>query len=581
MFTSTNAVSLRRKYAFNLKIMLAKHFILLKLMFVGLFIVVASCEEKEETVVTEPDDSPQATLLDKIKASDSLKVISQVIEALDKEATDQLSAVLNGTTDYTLFAPIDDSDTPLVLPLDSDTGAPVFTEEEASLWRAIIRYHLVPGVIKSGDLQNGQTLTTVLGETITINTGNGVFISDATEEDARVVRADVLAKNGIIHFIDKVLVPQPVVDRPEPPQPEANGIREALASDPTLSTFLEAIELFGVDEVFFLKSENGRSNINEATIFAPNNDAFTSLFATLGDNYNSLADFDTPEEKQLWQQALRYHIVPEVRLSTSFTEDNEPLETLLDENLTVGTQTADIQVRDSQSAGLIVGKDKAAGDNIIHTISIVLRPQAFYTAFPVETTNGDTRNMPALFKTRPELSTLVAAIEKVKLSFEYPPGLYDINISTYFAPNNAAFDSLFVTLGDDYNSLDDFDTEVELQTLTNILLHQHSSSYLCYERMLGEGRSTVYPARLINPQVPLAPDRRNELVTAGDASAPVVTIVDYVYRVAGIVEADIVLDRSVPACAEGNTDFVGFTSIVHITDLVLLKPGFLTPNEPD
>ena len=580
MFTSTNAVSLRRKYAFNLKIMLTKHFILLKLMFVGLFIVVVSCEEKEEPVVTEPDDSPQATLLDKIKASDSLKVISKVIEALDREATDQLSAVLNGTTDYTLFAPIDGSDTPLMLAVDSDTGAPVFTEEEASLWRAIIRYHLVLGVIKSGDLQNGQTLTTVLGETFTINTGNGVFISDATEEDTRVVRADVLAQNGIIHFIDKVLVPQPVVDRPKPPQPEANGIREALASDSTLSTFLEAIELFGVEEVFFLKSENGRSNVNEATIFAPNNDAFTALFAELGDDYNSLTDFDTPEEKTLWQQALRYHIVPKVRLSTSFTEDNEPLNTLLDENITVGTQTADIQMRDGQSAGLIIKKDKVAGDNIIHTINIVLRPQAFYTAFPLETTNGGTGNMPALFKTRPELSTLVAAIEKVNLS-EYPLGFNDSDISTYFAPNNDAFDSLFAILGDEYNSLDDFDTEAELQTLANILLHQHSSSYLCYERLVEEGKSLVYPSRLINPKVPRAPDRRNEIVTVGDASDPMVIIRDDVFRVARIVEADIVLDKSVPACAEGVTGIVGSTSIVHITDLVLLKRVFLTPNDPE
>lgn len=549
-------------------------------MFVGLFIVVASCEEKEEPLVAEPDDSSSATLLDKIKASDSLKVISKVIEALDKETADQLSAVLNGTTDYTLFAPSDGSDTPLVLETDSDTGAPVLTEEEATLWRDIIRYHLVPGVIKSGNWQNGQTLTTVLGETITISTGNGVFVSDATEEDARVVRADVLAQNGIIHFIDKVLVPPPVVDRPQPPQPQANGIREALALDPTLSTFLEAIETFGVDEVFFLKSENGRSNVNGVTIFAPNNDAFTALFAELEDDYNSLTDFDTPEEKTLWQQALRYHIVPKVRLSTSFTEDNKPLNTLLDENITVGIQTADIQVRDSQSAGLIIEKDKIAGDNIIHTLNIVLRPQGFYTEFSLETTNGGTRNMPTLFKTRPELSTLVAAIEKVNLS-EYPLGFNDSDINTYFAPNNDAFDSLFAILGDEYNSLDDFDTEAELQTLANILLHQHSSSYLCYERLVEEGQSLIYPSRLINPKVPRAPDRRNEIVTVGDASDPMVIIRDDVSRIASIVEADIVLDKSVSACAEGVTGTVGNTSIVHITDLVLLKRVFLTPNDPE
>ena len=562
--------------------MLKKRFYsLLSLPVIALVVLFASCKESgEDPMVPDPDNPVQATLLDKIKASDSLKVFNRIIKTLDKDATDKLSAVLNGTTNYTLFAPIDEAEAPLPIATDPATGAPVFTEAEATLWRAIVQYHLVAGsVLKSTDLTDGQTLTTVLGETITIRLDNGVFLSDATEADGQVVRADVLAKNGVIHFIDKVLVPQQVVDRPQ-----SNGVREALAANPELSTFLEAIERFEVDkELFFTEgSENGRAEISAATIFAPNNAAFTALFAALGEDYNSLADFKTAEEKQLWQQALRYHVSPTAaRLAASFTTDGEQLATLLDESLTVGNQTANVEVRDSQVGGVVVGADKVADSNVIHTINQVLRPQAFYTKFPLPKINGDTRNMPAFFKTRPELSTLVAAIEKVKLSFEYPPGLYDINISTYFAPNNAAFDSLFVTLGDEYNSLDDFDTEVELQTLTNILLHQHSSSYLCYKRMLKEGSSTVYLARLINPQVPRAPDRRNELVTAGDASAPVVTIVDYVYQVAGIVEADIVLDRSVLACAEGNTDFVGFTSIVHITDLVLLKPGFLTPNEPD
>ena len=565
--------------------MLKKRFYsLLSLPVIAFVVLFASCKESGEgPMVPDPDNPVQTTLLDKIKASDSLKVFNKIIETLDKDATDKLSAVLNGTTNYTLFAPIDEAEAPWPIETDPATGAPVFTESEADLWQAIVRYHLVAGsVLKSTDLTDGQTLTTVLGETITIRLGGGVFVSDATEEDAQVVRADVLAKNGVIHFIDKVLVPQQVVDRPQ-----SNGVREALAADPELSTFLEAIERFEVDkELFFTEGgENGRSQISAATIFAPNNAAFTSLFAALGEDYNSLADFKTTEEKQLWQQTLRYHVSPTAaRLAASFTTDGEQLATLLDESLTVGTQTANVEVRDSQAGGVVVGADKVADSHVIHTINQVLRPQAFYTKFPLPKINGDTRNMPAFFRTRPELSTLVAAIEKVKLSFEYPPdgnGNGDIDISTYFAPNDDAFDSLFVTLGDDYNSLDDFDTEVELQTLTNILLHQHSSSYLCYERMLKEGSSTVYPARLINPQVPRAPDRRNELVTAGDASAPVVTIVDYVYRVARIVEADIVLDRSVPACAEGNTDFVGFTSIVHITDLVLLKPGFLTPNEPD
>ena len=55
-------------------------------------------------------------------------------------------------------------------------------------------------------------IKTVQEENITIKLDNGVFVDDPTEVDAKVVIADVEASNGIVHVIDKVLLPQAIID---------------------------------------------------------------------------------------------------------------------------------------------------------------------------------------------------------------------------------------------------------------------------------------------------------------------------------------------------------------------------------
>jgi uncharacterized surface protein with fasciclin (FAS1) repeats len=59
---------------------------------------------------------------------------------------------------------------------------------------AILRYHVVPGRVAAADILSSQTLKTASGQ-------------DLPTEDLGVVRADVPAGNGIIHVVDKVLLP--------------------------------------------------------------------------------------------------------------------------------------------------------------------------------------------------------------------------------------------------------------------------------------------------------------------------------------------------------------------------------------
>jgi uncharacterized surface protein with fasciclin (FAS1) repeats len=67
---------------------------------------------------------------------------------------------------------------------------------------AVLTYHVVPGKVMSTDLKDGMMVKTVQGENLTINTTMGPMVNDA-----KIVQADIVTKNGVIHAIDAVLMP--------------------------------------------------------------------------------------------------------------------------------------------------------------------------------------------------------------------------------------------------------------------------------------------------------------------------------------------------------------------------------------
>lgn len=65
----------------------------------------------------------------------------------------------------------------------------------------ILTYHVVPGKVLSSDLKEGE-VTTVEGSSVKISLSDGVKVNDA-----KVTQADIEASNGVIHVIDKVILP--------------------------------------------------------------------------------------------------------------------------------------------------------------------------------------------------------------------------------------------------------------------------------------------------------------------------------------------------------------------------------------
>jgi uncharacterized surface protein with fasciclin (FAS1) repeats len=123
----------------------------------------------------------------------SFKTLVAAVTAAD------LVTTLSGTGPFTVFAPLDTA----FAALPAGTVESLVQPENKGKLSGILTYHVVAGKVLSTDLSDGMKAATVNGAEITINIKDGkVFVNDA-----EVVMADVLTDNGVIHVINKVIMP--------------------------------------------------------------------------------------------------------------------------------------------------------------------------------------------------------------------------------------------------------------------------------------------------------------------------------------------------------------------------------------
>jgi len=117
----------------------------------------------------------------------------------------ELAATLQGDGPFTVFAPTDDAFAEAGIDLSA-----LDNEEGKALLTDILLYHVVSGAVPSSAVTDGLVAAAVNGDDLTFTVGDGVMVNDAN-----VVLADVPASNGVIHVIDKVLMPPAEVDTSE------------------------------------------------------------------------------------------------------------------------------------------------------------------------------------------------------------------------------------------------------------------------------------------------------------------------------------------------------------------------------
>jgi len=107
-----------------------------------------------------------------------------------------LADTLRGTGPFTVFAPSNEA----FKAVSAKTMAELAADKE--LLKSVLTYHVLPGKVMAADAKNGN-VKSVQGANLAVSKA-GTFI---TVEDALVTNADVAATNGVVHIIDKVLMP--------------------------------------------------------------------------------------------------------------------------------------------------------------------------------------------------------------------------------------------------------------------------------------------------------------------------------------------------------------------------------------
>ena len=107
---------------------------------------------------------------------------------------------LKGEGPFTVFAPTDDA----FAALPEGTVESLLKPENREQLVSILTYHVIPGAVMSGDVSGKQLdVATVQGSKVSVNGMSGVSV-----DGANVVQANIETDNGVIHVIDKVIMPK-------------------------------------------------------------------------------------------------------------------------------------------------------------------------------------------------------------------------------------------------------------------------------------------------------------------------------------------------------------------------------------
>lgn len=191
---------------------------------VGLTTVGAGCGSEEETTNTnsantnaavvntnntnsmnsneemeEEEEMMGDTIADLAMDNDDLSTLVAALEAAD--LVDMFS---DEEGSYTVFAPTNDAFAEV-----QETVDELLLEENVDQLTAVLQYHVVEGAVLSSELEDGQVLTTLNGDTLTVSMDEEgmVMLTDSMGNEVMVTEADMEASNGVVHVVDSVLMP--------------------------------------------------------------------------------------------------------------------------------------------------------------------------------------------------------------------------------------------------------------------------------------------------------------------------------------------------------------------------------------
>ena len=142
------------------------------------------------------DDEPERNIVQRAQAHPELSILVEAVVAAG------LVETLQGPGPFTLFAPTNAAFAALLTELgvskaDLLANKPLLT--------SVLTYHVLPARVLKAEVPVGTAVKTVQGETLTVNAS--LQITDQKGRSSQITATDVLTRNGVIHVVDRVLLP--------------------------------------------------------------------------------------------------------------------------------------------------------------------------------------------------------------------------------------------------------------------------------------------------------------------------------------------------------------------------------------
>ncbi|MFO7619680.1 MAG: fasciclin domain-containing protein [Bacteroidales bacterium] len=416
----------------------------------GIFIF-AGCEKDEP--------QPTQNIVELAQAQSNL---SSLVTALTKFP--DLVTTLSGTGKFTVFAPTNDAFAALLQTI----GQSSINDVPEPVLKSLLQYHVITsGTVLSTQLMGGNVVTANT-ENISVTTTGGIMLNGS----AKVLTADVSSTNGVVHIIDKVLVPASIARF-------VNTVVEPAYFNKNFTTLIAAVTAASPSILETLLSSSKK------TLFAPTNDAFTAAGITA-----------LPAQATL-DAVLAYHVIGSEVKASQLPSNTAPA------NSAITTLGGVFYLSNRGSNGVFINgrtrvtnTDILADNGVVHVIDRTLLPPSqtiAQIAIALSTASSGA-----------EFTQLVAALVRV-------PALLDAASATssnltVFAPTDAAFSALYTALG--VSGINDID----LSTLTAVLQHHIISS-----PTTATGR--VFSSDLVTGSVPALNGNLTISATAGTVTS--------------------------------------------------------------
>ncbi|WP_194778137.1 fasciclin domain-containing protein [Pararhodonellum marinum] len=464
------------------------------LLFCAAFIVLLSCSDDDTPTVTPDPSDP--TLIQAANDAGLTTLVAAV------QAVPGLAQELLGADAITVFAPTNEAFVNALATFNAgNLDELVAAIGGVENLETVLGFHVVPAVAFAADLNPANTFTTLSGQTIDVNvSGGNVTVTDALGNTANVVTADVAIDNGVVHVINRVLIPELVIPDPDLVTAATNaGLTTLLAAVTAVDGLAD--ELLGAEAI---------------TVFAPTNEAFEA----------ALEEFNAANLDQLvarigginnLETVLGFHVVPAVAFAADL-ESTNTFPTLSGQEITVNSSAEGVTVTDAAGNTYnVVTADVAIENGVVHVIDGVLLPEL---------------TLPDLVEaaTAAELNLLLDAVTAAGLG----EALLGAEAITVFGPTDEAFADLLTAL--ELGSLEELIATLGADAVTKVLQF-HVVPAVAFSFDLAEGSQMV-------------PTLAGEELTVTRTGSEV-TVTDFAGNTYNVVAADVAIENGVVHVIEG------------------------------